>query len=220
MTEDDNIDQQPEFGEGEQFSSSNLLLLSIISAVTYLLLAFLIFKYFHGETLKASFEHGYSTFTQLIIGIVSGSAAAVAIGFVIRKPPVSEILHDFYIVDMISQMELSNFDRIQLSAFAGVGEELLFRGAIQPLLGIWVTSFIFIAIHGYFKFKSVGHMLFGLTMFGLSILLGYLFEYSGLIAAMTAHAVYDVIMLKLVQSKNSIESSDLDLSNRKNEDLN
>lgn len=210
MIDDDNISQQPEFAESDQISSSSLLLLSVVSAITYLLLAFLIFKYFHGETLKAVFEHGYPTLAQLIIGIVLGSAAAVIIGLVIKKSPISEIIHDFYIVDMVSKMELSNFDRIQLSAFAGVGEELLFRGAIQPLLGIWVTSFIFIAIHGYFKFKSVGHMLFGLTMFGLSMLLGYLFEYTGLIAAMSAHAVYDVIMLKLVQSENSVESNDLD----------
>jgi membrane protease YdiL (CAAX protease family) len=38
-------------------------------------------------------------------------------------------------------------------------------------------------------------------MFGLSMGLGYLFEEAGLIAAMTAHAVYDIIMLKLVQGR-------------------
>ncbi|MBK7566807.1 MAG: CPBP family intramembrane metalloprotease [Bacteroidetes bacterium] len=31
-----------------------------------------------------------------------------------------------------------------LSFCAGVGEELLFRGAIQPWLGIWLTALLFI----------------------------------------------------------------------------
>ncbi len=199
MIDDDNIDGQPETTKSRQISSRELLFISILSATAYLILAFLIYRYLLEEPLNIAFNHGYTVSTQLIIGILSGSAAASIIGVIINHTSVSEVLHDFYIVDMVSKLKLSRFDRIQLSAFAGVGEELLFRGAIQPLLGIWVTSFIFIGIHGYFKFKSAGHMLFGLTMFGLSMLLGYLFEYSGLIAAMTAHAVYDVIMLRIVQ---------------------
>ena len=67
---------------------------------------------------------------------------------------------------------------------------------IQPLLGIWITSIIFVGLHGYFKFKSAGHIIFGVLMFGLSMGLGYLFEEAGLIAAMVAHAVYDLTMLK------------------------
>ncbi|MDZ7658777.1 CPBP family intramembrane glutamic endopeptidase [Fodinibius sp.] len=191
----------PSTQDEHQASSSKLLLLSLFSTTAYLILAILIFRYFHDQNLYTVFEHGYPVTTQLLIGIVSGGAAAGIIGFFINRPPVSEVLHDFYIVDMVSKLQFTSFDRIQLSAFAGVGEELLFRGAIQPLLGIWITSFIFIGIHGYFKFKSAGHMLFGLTMFGLSMLLGYLFEYTGLIAAMTAHAVYDVIMLQIVQGE-------------------
>lgn len=187
--------------DSRQTSSKELLIISVISGFTYLLLAFIIYHYIHNENLIKAFEHGYSTLSQLAIGIAAGSGAAAVIAFIINRSPVSDVLHDFYIVDMISKLKLSNFDRIQLSAFAGVGEELLFRGAIQPLLGIWITSFIFIAIHGYFKFKSAGHMLFGLMMLGLSMLLGYLFEYGGLIAAMSAHAVYDVIMLRIVQVK-------------------
>jgi hypothetical protein len=187
--------------DSQQIPSKELLMISAISGITYLFLAFLIYCYIHNENLLIAFEHGYSTVSQLVIGIGAGGAAASAIAFLINRPPISGVLHDFYIVDIVSKMKLSRFDRIQLSAIAGVGEELLFRGAIQPLLGIWITSFIFIGIHGYFKFKSVGHLLFGLTMFGLSMLLGYLYEYSGLIAAMSAHAIYDVIMLRMVQVK-------------------
>ncbi len=173
----------------------------MMSAVVYLLLAYLIFRYLRETSLAEAFMHGYSLQNQLLIGIAGGGAAAGVISLIASRPPVSGVLNDFHIVRIISQLRLTAFDRIQLSAFAGAGEELLFRGALQPLLGIWLTSLIFVGIHGYFKFKSAGHMVFGFIMFGLSVMLGYLFEYAGLIAAMTAHAVYDIIMLKFVQVK-------------------
>lgn len=194
-----NPEQEEDFFEDDQVSGGSLLLLSLVSAMVYLVLAFLIFRIFHGTGLGAAFKHGYTIYNQLLIGTAAGGAAAAVIAFIISRPPVSGVLKDFYIVRVVSQMRLTAFDRTQLSIFAGAGEELLFRGAIQPLLGIWLTSVIFVGIHGYFKFKSAGHILFGLVMFGLSVLLGYLFEYIGLVAAMTAHAVYDIIMLQFIR---------------------
>lgn len=184
-----------------EMSGRSLLWLSVISALVYLFLALLIFHFFRESSVAGAFEHGFSVSRQLFIGILAGSAAAAAVGYIIRRPPVSEVLNDFYIVELVSKTHFAVFDRVQLSLFAGAGEELLFRGALQPLLGIWLTSLIFVGLHGYFKFQSFGHFLFGAMMFGLSVLLGYLFEYAGLIAAMSAHAVYDIIVLQLIQQK-------------------
>lgn len=192
---------QPDTDDDSRVPSHNLLLLSLLSTLTYLIVALLLFRFVHQKSLLTAFDHGYTTSFQLLIGILSGAIAAGLIRFIIKRPTVADVLNDFYIVKIISKMKLTHFDRIQLSAFAGTGEELLFRGAIQPLLGIWITSAIFIGIHGYFKFTSIAHILFGVMMFSLSMMLGYLFEHAGLIAAMSAHAVYDVIMLKMVQTK-------------------
>lgn len=179
----------------EDFSGRNLLAMSVISFVIYSLLAIAIIYWFHDGTITRLFEHGYSFSRQIAVGGIAGCLAAAVIMFIANRKPVSQVLDDFYLFRIISQTRFTNFDRIQLSIFAGVGEELLFRGAIQPVLGIWITSVIFIGIHGYFKFTSAGHLIFGVMMFGLSVILGYLFEYSGLVAAMTAHAVYDILML-------------------------
>lgn len=179
----------------DDFSGKNLLAMSVISAVVYLLLAIAIIYWFHKEGVAGVFDHGYSFARQIFIGAVAGCLTAGVIIFIAAREPVSQVLDDFYLYRMISQTRFTNFDRIQLSLFAGVGEELLFRGAIQPVLGIWVTSVIFIGIHGYFKFSSAVHLFFGLMMFGLSVVLGYLFEYAGLVAAMSAHAMYDFVML-------------------------
>lgn len=178
-----------------QASSSNLLILSLSSSLVYLILALAIYSYFYEASIKKAFEHGFSVTGQLLGGLAAGFLAAGVIRFVSSRPPVSEVLDDFYIVRMIKRTRFSAFDRIQLSLFAGAGEELLFRGAIQPLLGIWFTSVIFVGIHGYFRFDSAGHWLFAGLMFGLSVMLGFLYEYTGLISAMSAHAVYDIIML-------------------------
>lgn len=181
-------------------SSSQLLGMSVISTIVYTVLAMLIYRFWHKNTIYQAFDHGYTIPTQLLIGVLAGSATAAIMALIVSRSPVSEVLHDFYIFDMISKMRLSNFDCIQVSMFAGAGEELLFRGALQPLLGNAFTSLIFVGMHGYFKFKSMGYIIFGVVMFGLSLTLGLLFEYAGLMAAMTTHAIYDIIMLKLVHT--------------------
>ena len=47
-----------------------------------------------------------------------------------------------------------------LSFCAGVGEEIVFRGMIQPWLGILTTSFMFIALHGYLSYSSWQKVIF------------------------------------------------------------
>lgn len=182
-------------------SSRKLLTMSMLSAILYLVLSLVIFHFFHEDGSGGVFGHGFSVVGQLLAGGAGGGLAAAVIIFLSSRPPISEVLADFHIFRAIVRSRFTNFDRIQLSLFAGVGEELLFRGAVQPLLGIWVTSAIFVGIHGYFSFKSAGHLLFGTMMFGLSVWLGVLFEYAGLIAAMCAHAVYDLILLGWVRDR-------------------
>jgi membrane protease YdiL (CAAX protease family) len=188
---DNNFDNEP----GLNLTERELLNMSAGSLVFYLFIATVLFYFFHDGDLFDAFTHGYSFGLQLLIGILSGTAAAGVIVFFSTRKPVGPVLDDFALFRIIKKTEFTWFDRIQVSLFAGVGEELLFRGAIQPLIGIWFTSLIFIAIHGYISFRSAGHILFTLLLFGLSMMLGYLFLYAGLVAAMTAHAVYDLLML-------------------------
>ncbi|MDE0471520.1 MAG: CPBP family intramembrane metalloprotease [Ekhidna sp.] len=93
---------------------------------------------------------------------------------------------------------------VVIGIIPAVGEELLFRGLIQNNLSmalknhhiaIWLTGFIFAAIHLQF-FGLAPRMLLG-------VLLGYLYHWSGkLTVAMLAHLVnngFQVILLYLVQ---------------------
>lgn len=185
----------PELEKGLDFTSRELLNMSLASLVIYLAIATLLFWFFHEGDLFGAFDSEFSLGMQLLYGTGAGTAAAGVIAFFSSIPPVKNALNDFSIFRILSNTTFSWPDRIQVSFFAGVGEELLFRGAIQPLIGIWFTSLIFIAIHGYIGFRSAGQILFTVLLFGLSMLLGWLFMAIGLVAAMTAHAVYDLLML-------------------------
>lgn len=77
---------------------------------------------------------------------------------------------------------------------AGVGEEILFRGAIQPHLGIWPTAILFIVLHGYLSFSNLALMLYGVLMVVVSAGLGYLFDNFGIHAAIVAHFLFDFFM--------------------------
>lgn len=182
-------------------TTGKLLIMSVVSANIYVFFSFLIIRFWHDGGIEDVIESSFSLWPQLGIGLGIGCVATGIIYIVINLPPVSEILSDFTIFKALSKANFSFFDNAQISFFAGAGEELLFRGAIQPLLGNTLTSIIFIAIHGYFKFKSPGHILFGVMMFGLSFMLGFLFEHVGLFSAMIAHSAYDLIMLQLIQRK-------------------
>ena len=193
---------KPEWNEemGLNMTGRELFGMSMASLVFYLLIATILFYFFHEGGLIDIVTHGIGLGYQLLVGLGAGLAAAGIIIFFSTRRPVEPVLNDFTIFRMIKNTEFTLFDRIQISFFAGVGEELLFRGAMQPLIGIWFTSLIFIAIHGYISFKSLGHIVFTLMLFGLSMMLGYLFEFAGLFAAMTAHAVYDYVMLEWVNA--------------------
>ena len=105
---------------------------------------------------------------------------------------------------------------VVIGFLAGVGEELLFRGVLQPKMkkyfnsphwGIWVTAFIFSAIH--VQFYGFIPRLF------LGALFGYLYHYSGsLFYPIIAHIFNNTLTVILVYLSNQgmvefdLESSD------------
>lgn len=93
------------------------------------------------------------------------------------------------------------FEFVLVSIAAGVGEEVLFRGALQPLVVQWTVPWVGVAIVA---------LLFGLahaltrTYFVAATLIGLYFgwlalTYDDLIAPIVAHAVYDTFALIYIQ---------------------
>jgi len=101
-------------------------------------------------------------------------------------------------IKRIRALNLNYQDIILVSICAGVGEEMLFRGVIQEFMGVWLTSVVFVGIHGYYDFRNWRIFLYGMLMTIIIVGVGYLFAEMGILAPIIAHFVIDVILLSLI----------------------
>ena len=87
-------------------------------------------------------------------------------------------------------------DVVLISVAAGIGEELLFRGVIQPTIGLIPASVIF----GIAHFGGRGMLVFGILAGLIGLIFGWLAITSGdLLASVVAHAGYDAIALMYIR---------------------
>ncbi len=93
-------------------------------------------------------------------------------------------------------------DLLILAALSGVGEEALFRGALQPEIGIVTTSLLFGALH-------VGpdrrYLVWTLWAVGAGFLFGALYGWTGgILAPVVAHALHNAVTLLLWRRSRSV----------------
>jgi membrane protease YdiL (CAAX protease family) len=93
----------------------------------------------------------------------------------------------------LNESLLGNFDTVwewlALAVAAGLGEELLFRGALQPVLGLWPTAVVFAVAHNQYGFTPAT-----LTVFLLALVLGIIRQRSNTTVAIFVHAGYNFIL--------------------------
>ena len=102
---------------------------------------------------------------------------------------------EWLIAEMFPAASLAQFALIAL--LAGVGEELLFRGVLQSLIGHWttpilglvITSLLFGLAHALSKLYFFLATAIGLCFGGLVL------QYNDVVAPMVAHALYDFFAL-------------------------
>lgn len=106
------------------------------------------------------------------------------------------------VVDSYSRLDLSGWRPLWISLAAGLGEELLFRGALQPHLGIWFTSALFALAHvkAYRIDRLDRTTLLQLGgLFGAGVALGALAWFLGLLTVILFHVAMDVAGLLVVR---------------------
>ncbi|MEW6580629.1 MAG: type II CAAX endopeptidase family protein [Chloroflexota bacterium] len=128
---------------------------------------------------------------DLLLGALLGAGfAAGAWGLFGRIPALRRI--ERRLVAVLDVAALRPHHAIIFGLLAGVPEEILFRGALQPTLGLLVASLVFGALHAvtlaYFVYAGVAGMLLG----ALALWRGALW------APIAAHTVIDVIMFALL----------------------
>jgi uncharacterized protein len=88
---------------------------------------------------------------------------------------------------------LGDFDTVGewliLALAAGIGEEVLFRGALQPVFGLWLTSIVFAVVHVQYGLSPV-------TLFVvlLALILGLIRRRTNTTVAIFVHVGYDFVL--------------------------
>jgi membrane protease YdiL (CAAX protease family) len=75
---------------------------------------------------------------------------------------------------------------ILLGVSAGIGEELAVRGALQPRLGLWLTSLLFASLHVHYSWFGMA------TIAVLGLLLGVIRNRTSTSVAILVHSLYDI----------------------------
>jgi uncharacterized protein len=144
---------------------------------------------------------------QIVVGVSLGISSA-AVAHLVLSMPFMRTVNGKY-VNMFSQFKLGWNEVLFVSFCAGVGEEVLFRGAIQPMIGIVLTSIVFVAIHGYLNPKEWRISIYGLVLTGVICALGYATQHIGILSAIIAHFMIDVWLLQLLLREKSAEPETL-----------
>ena len=147
----------------------------------------------------ADFVFG-GTAKGVIYGLLTAAVLAVANFYLLVRAPglpgVPSIRRLYAEVMQPMFGNLSVTEIIVISAVAGMGEELLFRGVLQPELGLFPASVIF----GLAHMGGGGTLAFGCWVMVMGGMLGILAIASeGLLAPIIAHAVYDAAAMSYIR---------------------
>jgi len=140
---------------------------------------------------------GTSTTRMLLLSPVLGAAIGLAVVLLSRlcvKHFVwGRALHRSF-ADILGP--LSNREILVLALASSIGEELLFRGAVQPWLGLWVQAIIFAALH---VGPGVRFLPWTASAFVLGLVFGRVFEFTGdLGAPIVAHFTINYLNLRYI----------------------
>lgn len=174
-------------------NKSSILSLAFFTIVVLGGLGYWLIPIARGVDIVTFFKGHYSIYGQVVIGTLAGSLIAF-LGWQIVELPYLASVKSFF-VNILKPFNLNIPEIIFISICAGMGEELLFRGVIQAYLGIWVTSIIFVALHGYLHPRNLRISIYGVFMTFSIAGLGYLTEKLGIVSAIAAHTIVDVYLL-------------------------
>jgi membrane protease YdiL (CAAX protease family) len=140
---------------------------------------------------------GKAYYIQGLSGVFFGSLSALLAVALINGKRFKSVRVFFQ--HLMKDMNPSIVNILFYSFCASVGEEILFRAGIQPLIGIWPAAILFVLLHGYINPANINLTIYGSVLIIICAGFGYLFKYFGLLSAVTAHFVYDVAMFSVLK---------------------
>ncbi|MDG2335495.1 MAG: CPBP family intramembrane metalloprotease [Myxococcota bacterium] len=153
---------------------------------------------FYGESIIFASEAdeiiGISPLRDFSIGLGAGLAlVAVSLGWAWSSRTGRALASE--LATLMGPLGVPN--ALLLALASGLAEEMFFRGALQPRVGLWLASFLFACVHFVPRRPLLPWTLFAA---GAGLVFGWLFEWTGnLIAPITAHVVVNAVNLPLLE---------------------
>lgn len=172
----------------------------LLTCLVFLVIAAAIILVAYAEPLSV-FVGPMNVGNQLLFGLGLSALAAAGSYVSFRLTASSESTRKT--IAAYARLDLSGFNPVWISLAAGIGEEVLFRAALQPLLGVWITSVIFLLTHTpVYQFRKLDKatLVQAAGVFGVSVVLGFIYQYVGLLAAVLVHVAIDVVGLYVVRN--------------------
>jgi uncharacterized protein len=149
---------------------------------------------------KAVFTGPVPLLSQLLVGHVLALVAALASYALFRL--TAQSTSTARTVETYARLDLRGLNPLWISIGAAVGEEMLFRAALQPFLGVWIVSLLFLVTHvPVYRFRKLDRatLVQAAGIFACSVALGFVFEKVGLVAAILVHMWIDIVGLVAVR---------------------
>jgi membrane protease YdiL (CAAX protease family) len=186
--------------------------LFLISDVEFVVIAIVLNYFVVHASIVDLFTKPWGIAAQLLFGIAAGAVISIAFAsYLIR----SRKLDTGMMASSFAQMATYPYWLLLTTGFiAGFAEELLFRGMVQAIAGIWITSILFMLGHAPYWGPSphtVGKGIFAVLIFIGGVAAGYTVIAVGLTAVFAAHSIVDMSMFATIKrhflSRHSVASS-------------
>jgi len=122
-----------------------------------------------------------------LIAVLVVFQAIVGVVWATMNPDQAEILEDLNTI-LLADMD-TLWEWLLLALAAGIAEELLFRGALQPVMGLGFTAVVFALVHVQYGFSPI--LLF---IVFLAVILGLVRRYYNTTTAIFIHVGYNFVL--------------------------
>lgn len=152
----------------------------------------LLISYLQQREVEPVLLGGKPYYLQILVGLFFGSLSALLAVALLNEKRFNGVRSFFE--ELMQEINPSLFNIVLYSLCASVGEEILFRAGIQPLIGIWPAAVLFVFLHGYIHPANMNLSIYGFFLIIICAGFGYAFKFFGLTSSVVAHFVYDVAM--------------------------
>jgi membrane protease YdiL (CAAX protease family) len=138
---------------------------------------------------------GFSSISPKEFGWAVGVTVPILLGVLLFDLAEKLLLPEIHALEDRFPMKFANVSPLlgipAVSLAAGVGEEAVFRGALQPRFGIVLTALLFAALHIQYQLPGI------IVIFIIGIVLGVMRKRKSTTFTACVHMVYDIMAFLL-----------------------